>query len=75
MIISHPKVPEIRDDWLRDENEIVDIFLARGVYIGRSAIVDERQIAILCHRFKSDTKQFVWLFPGSGCLQLNHLPR
>ena len=33
MIISHPKVPEISDDWLRDENEITDIFLPipRGV--------------------------------------------
>ena len=56
MIISHPKVPEIRSGWLRDENEIVDIFLARGVCICLSAMVDERQIVILCHSCMSGTR-------------------
>ena len=44
MILSHSKVPEIRDGWLRDENEIVDIFLAKGVCICRCAVVDEHLV-------------------------------
>ena len=56
MIISHPKVPEIRDGLLRDENGIVDIFLARDVCICRCAIVDERQGVILCHSYKSGAR-------------------
>ena len=56
MIISHPEVPEIRDSWLRDENEIIDIFLFKGVCVCRCAIVDERQIVYLCHSNKSDTR-------------------
>ena len=40
-----PKVPEVRGGWLRDENEIIDIFLTRG----QCAVVDDRQNVILCH--------------------------
>ena len=29
MNISLPKVPKFRDDWLRDVNEVIDIFLAK----------------------------------------------
>ena len=54
--MSHPKVPEIRDGWLRDGNDIIDIFLDRGVCICRCAVVDERQIVVLCHGCKSGTK-------------------
>ena len=51
------KAVEIRDGWLRDENEIIGIFLARSVCISRCAIVDERQIVILCHSNKSGTRR------------------
>ena len=69
-IISHTKVPEFRDSWLQDKNEIINIFLARGVSICQCAVVDEHQIVILCHSLSLVPEEFVWSFPSSGCLQL-----
>ena len=57
MIIFHPNVPEIRNDWLPDENEVIVIFLARGFYLSRFSIVDERQIVILCRSNMSGTRE------------------
>ena len=71
MIIYHPKVPDFREDWLRDEHEVIDIFLAKIVRKYRRANVDDRQIVLLCCSNKSGTRGgFVWSFLSSGWLQL-----
>ena len=55
MVISHPKIPEIRDDWLLDENEVIDILLPQSGKKYRCAIVDKRQVVILCCSNESST--------------------